>query len=82
MRPDRGGDKAALLAPGEEPGAGLGVGSTGVRVADVGGEELDVTPGGRVAEIDDQGRHDDIKGQGQGVASLSGIVFCMGSHTP
>ena len=75
MRPDRGGHKAALLAPGEEPGAGLGVGSTGVRVVDVGGEELDVTPGGRLAEIGDQGRHDDIKGQAQGLQLYLALFF-------
>ena len=37
----------ALVAPGEEPGRGLGVGRSGVRVADPGREELGHALGGR-----------------------------------
>ena len=44
MRPDRRQRQAAFLAPGEEPAAGPGVGPARVRVADVGGEELDIAP--------------------------------------
>ena len=38
--------------------AGPGIGSACVRVADVGGEEFDRAPGGFLAEIGDQRRHD------------------------
>ncbi len=40
-RPDRRERQAALFAPGEEPGACPGIGAARVRVADVGGEELE-----------------------------------------
>ena len=58
MRPDRGGRQAAFLAPREKPVAGSDVSPARVRVADVGREEFDVAPGGFVAEIGDQCRHD------------------------
>ncbi len=58
MRADRGGHEAAVVAPGEEPGAGPGVSAAGVGIADIGREELDIAPGGFVAEIGDQRRHD------------------------
>ena len=38
--------EAALLAPGEEPAAGAGIGPARVVVVDVGGEEFDVAPAG------------------------------------
>ena len=60
MRPDRRRRQAAVLAPGEEPAAGPRVGPARVRVADVGGEEFDIAPRRRVAEIGDQ-RRDDIR---------------------
>ena len=50
--------QAALLALDEEPGAGPDVGPVQMRVADVGGEEFDIAPGGLVAEVGDQRRHD------------------------
>jgi hypothetical protein len=56
--PDRGERQAALLAPGEEPGACPGMGPVRVRVADVGGEEFDIAPAGVIPEIGDQRRHD------------------------
>jgi lysophospholipase L1-like esterase len=55
--------RPALLAPGEEPGAGPCVGSAQMRVADVGGEEFDVAPAGVIAEIGDQRRHDRRRAQ-------------------
>ena len=56
-RPDRGQRQPAILAPGEELAAGPRVGPARVRVADVGGEEFDVAPGGRLAGVGDQRRH-------------------------
>ena len=58
MRPDRRRRQAAVLAPGEEPAARPRIGPARVRVADVGGEEFDIAPRRRVAEIGDQRRHD------------------------
>ena len=46
-RPDRGQRQAAIFAPGEELAARPRIGPARVRVADVGGEEFDVAPGGR-----------------------------------
>ena len=57
MRPDRRQRQAALVAPGEETGACPGIGPARIRVADVGGEEFDVAPGGRIAGVGDQRRH-------------------------
>jgi hypothetical protein len=54
VRPDRGKREAAPFAPGEKPGARAGIGAECVRVADIGGEELDVAPAGLVAEVGDQ----------------------------
>jgi hypothetical protein len=49
-RPDRRQRQpAAILAPSEELVAGPRVSPARVRVADVGGEEFDVAPGGRLA---------------------------------
>ena len=50
--------QAAILAPGEELAAGPRIGPARVRVADVGGEEFDVAPGGRLAGVGDQRRHE------------------------
>ena len=61
MRPDAHRRQAAILAPREKPAAGARVGSARVRVADIGGEEFDIAPGGCVTEIGDQ-RRDDIRG--------------------
>jgi FAD/FMN-containing dehydrogenase len=58
MRPNRAWRQAAIVAPGEEPGAGSGISAARVGVADVGREKLDIAPGGLVAEIGDQRRHD------------------------
>jgi hypothetical protein len=58
MGADRRRRQAAVIAPGEEPVAGPGIRSAGVRVADVGSEKFDVAPGGFLAEIGDQRRHD------------------------
>ena len=60
MRPDRRRRQAAILAPGEEPAARASIGAARVRVTDVGGEEFDIAPRRRVAEIGDQ-RRDDIR---------------------
>ena len=49
--------EAPLLAPGEEPAAGTGIGPARVVVVDVGGEEFDVAPAGLVAEDGDERRH-------------------------
>jgi hypothetical protein len=35
--PDRGQGQAAIVAPGEEPGAGAGISPAGVGIADIGG---------------------------------------------
>ena len=56
-RPDRRQREAAIFAPGEEPGARARVSAARVRVADVGGEEFDVAPGGLLAEVGDERRH-------------------------
>ena len=56
-RPDGREREAATLAPGEEPAAGAGIGPARVGVLDVGGEEFDVAPAGRVAGVGDQRRH-------------------------
>ena len=50
-------DQAAILAPGEERAACPRIGAARVRVADVGGEEFDIAPGGRIAGIGDERRH-------------------------
>ena len=65
-RPDRRQRQAAILAPGEELAAGPRVSPARVRVADVGGEEFDVAPGGRLAGVGDQRRHQMEIGVGQG----------------
>ena len=72
VRPDRGQRQAAVLAPGEEPAARAGVGPTRVRVADVGGEELDVAPAGRFAGAGDQ-RRDQVGGRGCEGAGIGGV---------
>jgi hypothetical protein len=56
-RPDGGEREAAALAPRKERAAGAGIGPTRVRVLDVGGEEFDVAPAGRVAGVGDERRH-------------------------
>jgi hypothetical protein len=56
--PDRRRRQTTVFAPGEKPVAGSGIGAARVRVADVGGKEFDVAPGGFIAEISDQRRHD------------------------
>jgi hypothetical protein len=58
VRPDRRRRQTAVFAPGEKPVARSGIGAARVRVADVGGEEFDIAPGGFLAEIGDQRRHD------------------------
>ena len=62
--------QAALLAPGEEPGAGAGVGPARVGVVDVGGEEFDVAPAGLLADVGDQRRHYIGVGRGDERAGL------------
>jgi len=57
-RPDRGQRQAAVVAPGEEPGARPRIGAPRVGIADVGGEEFDIAPAGVITEIGDQRRHD------------------------
>jgi len=48
----------AILAPGEKPAAGARIGPARVVVVDVGGEELDVAPGGLFAAgVGDEDRH-------------------------
>ena len=65
-RPDRRERQAAPLAPGEEPRAGAGIGTTGVRVVDVGGEELDIAPGCTLSGVTNHGGHhvDRVGGEG------------------
>ena len=69
----------------QEAPAGPGVGAPGVRLAEVGGEELDVTPGGRVPAVRDQRgnrpgrqprRHDKTGGAG-----LKEVVVHLGMLT-
>jgi len=55
-RPDRAERAPPCFAPGEELAAGAGVGAAGIRVANVGGEEVDIAPGGRLAGGGDQRR--------------------------
>jgi hypothetical protein len=56
--PDGDQRQAAVLAPGEEPAARPGIGSTGVRVVDVGAKEFGVASAGLLAGFGDQLRHD------------------------
>jgi hypothetical protein len=60
MRPDRRRRQAAILTPREEPAARARIGAAGMRVADVGGEELDIAPRRRVTKVGDQ-RRDDVR---------------------
>ena len=53
--PDRSEAAALCFTPVEERGARPGVGPPGIRVADIGGEEIDVAPGGLIAGVGDQG---------------------------
>ena len=69
-RPDRGQRQPAILAPGEELPAGPRVGPARVRVADVGGEEFDVAPGGLLAGVGDQRRHQMAVDRGRERAGL------------
>jgi hypothetical protein len=55
--PDRRQRQPAILAPGEELIAGPRVSPARVRVADIGGKEFDIAPGGRLAGVGDQRRH-------------------------
>ncbi len=48
-----------MIAPGEEPDAGMIIRHAGVFVADGGGEELEEAAGGLVAGGGDHARHDD-----------------------
>jgi hypothetical protein len=48
-RPDGAQRQPAIFAPGEKPAAGARIGSPGVVVVDVGGEEFDVAPAGLLA---------------------------------
>ena len=70
-RPDRGQRQAAIVAPGEELAAGPRIGPARVRVADVGGEEFDVAPGGLLAGVGDQRRHE-MAAVGQGRRAAPG----------
>ena len=72
MRPDRRQRQAALVAPGEETAARPGIGPARVRVADVGGEEFDVAPGGLVAGVGDQ-RRDQVP-SGSGVVKATDVA--------
>jgi hypothetical protein len=58
MRSDRRRHQVTVVAPAKEPVARPGIGAPGVRVADVCSEEFDIAPGGFVAEIGNQRRHD------------------------
>jgi hypothetical protein len=51
--PDRGQCEAAMFAPGKEPGARPGIGAARVGVANVGGEEFDITPARVIADVGD-----------------------------
>ena len=48
-------DAAGILAPGEEACRGAGVGGAGVRIAELGCEELQVASGGLWAVVVDEG---------------------------
>ena len=61
--PDGWQGEAARLAPGEKMTAGAGVGSAGVRVADVGGEEFNIAPARLLAGVGDQRRNQRAAGQ-------------------
>jgi len=83
-RPDRGQRQPAILAPGEELATGPRVSPARVRVADIGGEEFNVAPGGRLASVGDQRRHQMAAvGQGRERARLDsgGEVGHYGSTT-
>ena len=94
-RPDRRQAQAHLPAPGEEAPGGAGVGGAGVRVADPGGEELDVADGSALAGGCHQGRQMGGRSEGSGrgrdhtvVSSevvwflnlSTGLSVCFSSH--
>ena len=54
--------EAMVIEPAEQPSGGARVGGAGVAVADVGGEELDPAPRGRIAEPGDGAGHGDAAG--------------------
>ena len=74
----------SILAPGEEPATGPRVSPARVRIADVGGEEVDVAPGGGVAGVGDQRRHEmEIgvdRGREGGRFEGRGELVVMGCH--
>jgi hypothetical protein len=54
VRPDSAQRQRTAVAPGEETRAAPRISAPGVGVADIGGEEFDVAPGGLVAELGDE----------------------------
>ena len=54
---DRGQRQPAILTPGEELMAGPRVSPARVRIADIRGKEFNIAPGGRLAGVGDQRRH-------------------------
>ena len=56
-RPDRGQRQPAIFAPGEELSTRPRISSARIWIADVSGEEFDIAPGGRLAGVGDQRRH-------------------------
>ena len=83
-RPDRRQRQPAILAPGEELVAGPRVSSARVRIADIGGEEFDIAPGGRLAGVGDQRRHKMGVDRGRELAGLEdrGKMMVGGCHDP
>jgi hypothetical protein len=84
IRPDRRQRQAAILAPGEELATGPRVSPARVRVADIGGEEFDVAPGGRFAGVGDQRRHEMAVGRGGERTGFKdgGKMVVGGRHEP
>ena len=69
-RPDGGQGKAVLLTPGEEGGRRTGIGSAGVRVANLRREELDVAGCGVLALGHDGGGDGQLAQPGRGQAAF------------
>ena len=71
-------DAGGILAPGEEACRGAGVGGAGVRIAELGCEELEVAPGGLRAVVVDEGGKEGAAGCVQeSVGRARGVVASL-----
>ena len=78
-----------MFAPGKEPGARPGIGAARVGVANVGGEEFDITPARVIADVGDHPCFDrpepvnlrsyltTASKSGSGMGYIDGSFFCQ-----